>query len=72
MKVFTRDTTEYQIFFEIWNYFKKYAKVDNPSESFWTEFIKEGYDIYEKFKTPLAKGLIICCIEDISRRKEKS
>lgn len=70
MKVFTADTIEYQIFFEIWNYFKKYAKIEDTMD--WQEMIQEGNNIFEKFKTPLARDLVICCIEEISRRKEKS
>lgn len=70
MKAFTTDTIEYQTFFEIWNYFKKYAKIEKAID--WQEMIQEGNGIVEKFKTSLAKDLVLCCIEEMNRRKEKS
>lgn len=70
MRAFTADTTEYQIFFEIWSYFKKYFKDEDAMD--WQEMIRDGNNIYEKFKTPLARDLVVCCIEEMNRRKEKS
>lgn len=75
VKAFTKDTAEYQIFFKIWNYFKKYSKFDVLTDNVWQNLIKEGNEIYKEFHSPFVKELLFCCIKEIRRKlteEEKS
>lgn len=59
----------FQMFTDIWRFFKKYAYVyDRKNKNYWLELIRETDELSAKYNSKLMDQLILVCVDDIDRR----
>lgn len=66
-----KETIEFQIFTDVWNFFKKFYEVEDD-DAFWDELIEESNQIAVKYgNNKFANDLLIATIKELERRLKK-
>lgn len=62
-----KETIEFQIFSDVWNFFKSYYQVES-NDSFWDRLIEESNQIAKKYDNKFANDLLIAVIKEMERK----
>ncbi len=66
-----KETIEFQIFTDVWNFFKRYYQVRDDG-NFWNRVIEESNQIAVKYgNNKFANDLLISVIKEFERRLKK-
>lgn len=62
-----KETIEFQIFTDVWNFFKKFYEVEDD-DTYWDKTIEESDQIAKKYGNKFANDLLISVIKEMERR----
>lgn len=62
-----KETIEFQIFTDVWNFFKRYYQV-RDDDNFWNRVIEESNQIAKKYDNKFANDLLISVIKEMERK----
>ena len=62
-----RETIEFKIFSDVWNFFKSYYQVQDD-DTYWDRLIEESDQIAVKYDNKFANDLLISVIREMERK----
>lgn len=65
-----KETIEFQVFTDVWNFFKRYYQVRDDG-NFWNRVIEESNQIAVKYDNKFANDLLISVIKEMERKLKK-
>lgn len=61
---------DYEIFAELWRYFKKYRDVAG-TEEYWKSVISDAAELHQRYPNGLCRGMLIQIVNEFERREIK-